>query len=119
MDAFRDGANVSQALLLAKVDKNTYYRHLKDVIFRDKMNYAQNEVLIKAKQNVKKSIDDGSIDNSKWLLGIKEPEEYAPNSDINAKTVNIIGYIDKREIKQLENKPNNTIIDADSEIIEP
>ena len=60
MEAFKDDCTVTEACILAKIGRATYYRHYdNDPTFRDKMEASQKWPIIHSKRAMMKQIKDG------------------------------------------------------------
>jgi hypothetical protein len=76
--AFQNGLTVVQACRYSRIDKATYYRHLKsDVDFYDKMVAAQEQLNYKAREAIAKAISDGDTANARWWLERKSKDEFS------------------------------------------
>jgi len=92
-DAFKDGANITQACLLSGISRETYYTWLKEKPgFSDKMDSAQQWPSVIARRSVVKAISQEEVnpqrfgtDNSwKWLER-KNKDEFSTRSELTGK----------------------------------
>jgi hypothetical protein len=77
-EAFILGATVVEAALFAGISKTALYDYLKEhPEFKEECEALANQTTLKAKANIKKSIENGNITDSKWHLE-KTQEDYNP-----------------------------------------
>lgn len=66
-EAFKDGANITEACKVAQIDRSIYYDWLeKDAEFSDKMANAQEYPDVIAKMVIVKAIRSDDVDTAKW-----------------------------------------------------
>jgi len=71
------GFTIEQACVYAGINKATLYRRIKvDEAFATKISQAQAYTTFAAKRNINKAIVDGSVQEAKWWLEKKHPEEF-------------------------------------------
>lgn len=81
--AFQNGMNITQACRYAKIDRVTYYRWLDaDEEFSNKMDEAQEFLIVKAKQVLAELIQAGDDKTAKYWLDRKAKDEFASRTEL-------------------------------------
>lgn len=81
--AFMDGMNIQQAIFLANISSALYYQVVtKNPALVERFDKLKENQKIKAKNNVKKFIEKGDVDTSKWYLERRAKDEFAPKSEL-------------------------------------
>lgn len=85
--AFEDGANISEACRVAKIDRQTYYNWLEDSKeFSTLMGDAQEYPDIVAKMNLVRAIKvKRDLETSKWWVERKMKKEFSLRSELTGK----------------------------------
>lgn len=79
--AFSIGCNVLESCLYAGIGKSTYYRWIEgDEDLRDRFELLQTKTVLKSKEVVKESLDEGDINTAKWVLE-RRSDEYKNKSE--------------------------------------
>lgn len=101
--SFKEGANITQACVLANISRDVYYDGLKrDEGFADKMNAAQQWVSVIARRTLVKEIQKGNPMVSLQWLERKDKAEFAPRTELTGSEGTPLGYVYSSDIKQLE-----------------
>ncbi len=78
LDAFALGFTDEEACLYTGISKQTLYNYCeKHPKFRESKELLKRSPIIKAKANVVKDLESGSLDTSKWYLERKVKEEFS------------------------------------------
>lgn len=82
VEAFINLATDEQACLKAGIAPSTYYKWINESEdFKVEMMRAKHDTKIKAKYNIKKAIDSGDVDNSKWYIERAEKQDFSPRTE--------------------------------------
>ena len=93
--AFRDDLGITTACRLAQISTSTYYQHLgNDPDFSDKMMFAQEWNVMRAKEVIVGAIERGDVSAAKWYLERKARDEFStrsstPQTGIETRVANI------------------------------
>jgi hypothetical protein len=80
--AFADGASDKLACFLAEISESSLYNYQNEhPEFLDRKKYLKDQTRFQARKNVRKKVEDGDIDTSKWLLERRD-KEFKPKSDL-------------------------------------
>jgi hypothetical protein len=106
-DALRDGANITQACLLAGISQETYYLHVKtNPVFAETMESAKNWLNVIAKKNLADALKDNDKETSKWWIERKEKQEFSPRSEITGSDgQSVIGYVHSGDLPKSPEAP--------------
>lgn len=92
--AFKDGANISQACILAKISRDSYYYNLENNPgFSDRMHAAQEWISIIARRNLAQQIAKGNPVVSLTWLERKDKKEFAPRQELSGPEGQPLGYV--------------------------
>lgn len=81
-EAFKDGANITQACHIAQIDRKTYYARLNiDETFRNKMADAQEYPDVIAKMVIVKAIRSDDVDTAKWWAERRMRKEFSTRQE--------------------------------------
>jgi len=84
--AFEDGANISEACRIAKIDRQTYYNWLEDSEeFSTLMTDSQNYPDVVAKMVLVRAIKKSDIDVSKWWAERRMKNEFSTRNEMTGK----------------------------------
>jgi len=101
--AFKDGANIVQACILANISKDAYYDRLKtDSEFSNRMEAAQQWVSVIARSTLVKEIKRGNSDTALKWLERKDKAEFAPRTELTGSEGVPLGYVYSSDVKKLE-----------------
>lgn len=81
-EAFKDGANITEACRVAQITRETYYTWLEeDNEFSDKMSNAQEYPDVIAKMNLVSALKAKDIETSKWWAERRMKNEFSTKTE--------------------------------------
>ncbi|KAK9680602.1 hypothetical protein QE152_g38897 [Popillia japonica] len=101
---FMHDFNITECCEYAGISRDTYHSWVKEnEDFSDRMERARSDLKRRAKVVLAESINDGNIDDAKWLLERRAKKEYSTKQDIDM----VIGNREET-VKELEGLFNCT-----------
>ena len=84
--AFADGATDEFACFLAQISPASLYNYQNEnPEFLERKKYLKDQTKFQAKKNIRKAIESGDLETSKWYAERKIKEEFSPRQEMTGK----------------------------------